>query len=374
MAFVSSGHEALDILAKEPYDIIVTDLRMPVMDGIELLEKVVKNYPGMIRFIFSGQAKKEMLIRSIGPMHQYLTKPCDPEILKSAIERSILLREILTDYKMKEVLSQIRSLPSLPRLYHELIFHIQQDEPSMQRIGAIISKDMGMTAKILQFVNSAFYGVSRKVSDPVQAVTLLGLETIKILIISIHVFSEFNRQILERIPLTILWDHTMNTAGIARSIAQSQACEAKIIDNAYMGGTLHDVGIIILANNFTDKYCTTIDISIKNTIPLYEAEREVFGITHAEIGAYLLGIWGLPDSIVESVCYHHNPSLHLKKEFDHVTAVHVANAIEHELCPHNVIGTVSALNSEYLKKCGVLDRLPVWRDIIRKKTQEKTNE
>ncbi len=165
MSFVNSGQEALDILAQQPFDVIVTDMRMPAMNGAELLHEVRKRYPHMVRFVLSGQASQETMLRSIGPMHQYLSKPCDSGILKSTLTRSCQLRSILSNEKLHNLVSRIDWLPSLPSLYIEMVEELQKPEASTKILGKLISKDIAMSAKILQLVNSAFFGVRQHISN-----------------------------------------------------------------------------------------------------------------------------------------------------------------------------------------------------------------
>ena len=198
----------------------------------------------------------------------------------------------MTDNKLKEIVSRVRSLPSLPNLYHELVNHLEKEETSINKIGEIISRDIGMTAQILHLVNSTYYGLSHRISNITQAVTLLGIDTIRVLVISLHAFSMIRPNVLEKLPLPSLWDHSVNTANIARIISQTETLEKKYEDFSFMGGILHDIGVLILADSFTDKYVEILEKSFRESIPFHEIEYDVYGVTHAEIGGYLLGIWG----------------------------------------------------------------------------------
>jgi len=169
MQFVGGGKEALEVLAKVPHDVIVSDMRMPEMDGITLLTKVQKRYPAVVRIALSGQCDREVVLRSTGATHQFLTKPCDADTLKAVVDRSCVLRDTLSDLELRELVSGIASLPSLPSLYIEIIEELRSPNSSLADIGKIISKDIGMTSKLMQLVNSAFFGVPQRISHPVQA-------------------------------------------------------------------------------------------------------------------------------------------------------------------------------------------------------------
>ncbi len=178
MKFAGSGREALDILSNESFNVVVSDMRMSGMNGVELLTEVMKRYPQTVRIVLSGYLDREMILKSVRPVHQFISKPCDAEKLKSAIARTMALRGLLAGGTLKKVVSQMDSLPSLPSVYTEIIDELERPESSIQRVGSIVSRDNGMTTKVIQLVNPAFFGVPRHIANPAQAVVLLGLETI----------------------------------------------------------------------------------------------------------------------------------------------------------------------------------------------------
>ena len=166
MTFVGSGREALEVLGKKPIDVIVSDLRMPEMDGGRLLAEVKKQHPHVVRIVLSGQLDQEMTLKSVRLAHQSLSKPCDAEVLKHTLAKLFALREFLSDDSIKNIISQIESLPSMPAIYTEIVTEMQSDDPAIKKVGEIISKDISMTAKILQMVNSAFFGLFQKIKSP----------------------------------------------------------------------------------------------------------------------------------------------------------------------------------------------------------------
>ncbi len=192
MSFASSGEEALNLMADIDIDVIVSDLQMPGMDGIELLRTIREQHPNCIRIVLSGQSNIETVMHLVGIAHQYLSKPCDTELLKSTIKRSCTLREAVTNKSIMNIIANIDTVPSLPSVYTELIEELQSENSSMVKIGDIVSRDVGMTAKILKLVNSSYFGLPRHVSSPTDATILLGVETITSLVLSAHVFSQFD--------------------------------------------------------------------------------------------------------------------------------------------------------------------------------------
>jgi HD-like signal output (HDOD) protein len=362
MGFAMSGQDALDILDRDRYDVLVTDMRMPGMSGAQLLNEVMHRYPHMVRIVLSGNADQEMILKSVRSAHQYLSKPCSPEILKSTVARAHALRGVLADDSLKGLVSGIETLPSLPSLYVEIMEALQSPSSSLKEVGEIISKDLGMTAKILQMVNSAFFGLSRQVSDPSQAVNLLGIETIKALVLSIQIFSLFDQESCPSFSLDRLWNHSMLTGSFAKLIAREEGQNASIVWDSYTAGMLHDLGKLLLSTNSSQQYQSALSVAENENRSIWEVEQEMFGISHAELGAYLTGLWGLRDSVVEAIAYHNRPERCVAREFAPLTAVHVADALAHEGRGNQPGETASCVNSNYLAQVGVTERLPVWRE------------
>lgn len=364
MSFADSGPQALQILTTKPVDVVVTDMRMPGMDGAELLREVLQRYPQTVRIILSGQSDHETTIRSVGLAHQYLSKPCSAEMLKTTVARACRQRDWLLDEPLQRLVSQMQSLPSLPSLYIELLSELQSGEASLTRAGEIISKDLGMTAKILQLANSSFFGLREHVSSPAEAVDLLGLDTIKALALTVQVFSQFDKTKLPVFSLSALWSHSLAVGRFAELISSASDQDQVTTDNALMAGLLHDCGKLLLATSLPTKY-EAVALAQRGDIRAEEAERQILGATHADVGAYLLGIWGLPDPIVEAVAFHHRPGECPNLCFSPLTAVHVANALDHEQRSAAAIENGSSLDAEYLAQLRLTGHLDTWRKLCK---------
>ncbi|HAA03471.1 MAG TPA: two-component system response regulator, partial [Syntrophobacteraceae bacterium] len=360
MAFANGGMEALEILNTKSFDVVISDMRMPGMDGYQLLEKVRQLHPEAVRIILSGYSDRELILRSVRSAHQYLAKPCEAEMVKSTVARACALRDLLKDDSLAKLISQIDSLPSLPTLYTKVIDELNSPSSSIQKIAEIIASDVGMTAKILQLANSAFFGLSQHVNSPLRAVTILGLDTIKALIMTVQIFSQFDRSTPSGFSIADLWEHSMRCGVFAKTIAKAEAQERIAVEDGFMGGLLHDVGKLVLVANLPERYHEALTLAADPSRTLWEAEQEVFGTTHAQVGAYLMGLWGLPDRIVEAIAFHHSPSECLDLSFSTLTAVHVADALEHDLTSGGDPRTDTRLNREYLGALKVADRVPVW--------------
>lgn len=360
MEFANSGAEALQKMGQVPFDVLVTDMCMPGMDGSELLQRVKSLYPQTIRIVLSGQSSRESLLRSIAPSHQFMPKPCTVEELKRRITKAFALRNLLENPAIKEIISGLVSVPSLPAIYVEAMEELRSAEPSVAKLSAIISRDAPMTAKILQVANSALLGVRCHISNAGQAVTLIGLDMIRALVLSAHIFSQFDGPQVEGLDITRLWKHSLATACSSRKIAESQHEKKAMLDDCFTAGLLHDIGKLILIGSLPTKYGAVIARVTKENVPLLQAEHDAFRCTHAEVGGYLIGIWGLPHMIVEAVAWHHSPCLAPDKAFSPVTAVHVSNAYLSASDFRHLPQEIS-VDQNHLQEIGLADREPFWR-------------
>ena len=326
MSFANSPEQALEMLAAQPFDIIVSDVVMPNMNGVELLEIVKEKYPGMIRFILSGHADHHILIQSVGATHQFMSKPCERSILTDAISRALALRDLFRNEDLLAIVKDATSIPTLPELYHELTEELSSATGTADRVAEIISRDLTVTAKVLQLVNSAFFGLSREIGSIGQAVSLLGAQTINSIVLTTTVFNQFSDAQLAAFNVREIFAHSIRVGARAAAIAKSAGLGKQACEEALLAGMMHDIGTLMLIDSDHDawkKSCRDGD-----TQPFYTLEREILGITHAEIGAYILGVWGLPNTIVEAVAFHHVPGDAPQEVFGPLAAVYIANMEE----------------------------------------------
>lgn len=367
--FVGSGKDALTVLQQDRFDVLVTDMVMPGIDGIQLLSEVRKQYPQMVRIGFSGSANQDIGVRAAAIAHQYLVKPFDLATLKNTIGRACALRELLGSESLRQLVSGIKNLPSVPTLYRELMHEMHSQDASLKKAAKIVAKDMAMVSKILQLVNSAFFGIRTTISNAEQAVALLGLDTIKSLVLTMQVFAQFDPSKITFFSLDALWRHGLITGNYARAIAKQHDAPQSTVDDAFTAGLLHDIGLLVLAANLPDQYTKAVVLVQERGITDWQAEKEVLGASHAEMGAYLLGIWGISDSIVEAVAFHHEPAASVNTAFSPLTAVHVANAFEEEDRAIGVGEQALPPDAGYLAQGGWTDQLPLWRAVCQPGTR-----
>ena len=357
MAFALGGEAALEELRKAPFDVIVSDMRMPGMDGAALLQKVKEEYPGIVRIVLSGHAEQEAIFRALPVAHQFLSKPCDADKLCNVVERACRLRELLTDESLRKALGNIDRLPSLPTTYHELMRAMSLQDASVQMIARIVRRDPAMCAKILQLVNSACFGPSRSIASIDQAVVYLGMELIKNLALMVHVFGDTKEVRAAGPSLEFLQEHALLTARVASRLLPKQA------QDIFAAALLHDIGYIILARCAPDGFKAIVENG-RDGRPTQEIEKEVLGVTHAEVGAYLLGLWGLPYPVVEGVAFHHNPSAAAARGFDIPSALNLADSLVGEAMGNRAGMTLHAgADMDYLKTLDVVSQLPKWSEI-----------
>ncbi|TWT50563.1 Hydrogenase transcriptional regulatory protein hupR1 [Rubripirellula amarantea] len=364
MRFANGGEDALQELAKDPVDVIVSDMRMPGIDGAELLSRVSELYPNTVRLVLSGQSEHEKIFRAIGPAHQFMSKPCDPDVLISTIDRACGLQSQLSDESLKNVASQITTLPSLPTIYRELVSELESNDASMDRIGRMIGSDLAMTAKVLQLVNSSFFGLPTHVTCPTHAVSMLGLNIIRPLVLTANAFSQYEDPGVEGFSLETSIQHSLAVATSARSIAESVSQQNHLVDDAFIAGMLHDVGKLILAVNLPEKYSEASRLANVENVPLWQAELDVFGTTHAEVGAHLLGLWGLPNPIIEAVAFHHRPSDAETTCFTPLTAVHVADVLQDSNYPNDDSPASLTWDLDYLNAIHATGQLDGWSIMV----------
>src|ERR1039457_6989322 len=192
-----------------------------------------------------------------------------------------------------------------------------------------MARDMWMTAKVLQLVNSAFFGLRREITNPVDAVVYLGMETVRALVFTASAFSQFRLSSRDHFSIEELQQHSLAVGTLARQIANSMGLSAAAVDHAFVGGLLHDIGKLVLASNYPEQYQEILRRAHEGSFRMRDAECDTFGTSHAEIGAYLLWLWGLPDPVAEILALHHHPSRDTEVA-PAVAAVHFDNALANQ--------------------------------------------
>ncbi len=363
--FAEGGKEALIILAEQDINVIVSDMRMPGMDGAALLNKVMEQYPQVIRIMLTGHIDDHSIVRSIPVVHQFLSKPSEPESLKEVLTRACALQELITSERLKTLVASLGSLPSLPEVYAELQDKAHDPECDIGDIAKIIGKDLAMSAKVLQLVNSAFFGLYKRIDSPARAVNLLGLDTIKTLILGVGIFTEMAPVRDKGLSVSALWRHSVTTATFAKEIASLEGAENAVIENSFIAGIVHDVGKLLLLSSLSDQYCQVVENAKTQSLTLFQAEQQMFEADHGDVGGYLMGLWGLPGVVVEALTFHHKLGSYPEASFCPALAVHAADVVYYMLNPELCVGKPPVINLPYLEEAGLDHRFGLWLELCK---------
>lgn len=261
--------------------------------------------------------------------------------------------------ELKTFISDMGSLPSLPSLYLQLAEELRSPEVSATRVGRIISKDLAMTSKILQIVNSAYFGLSRQISSVDRAILLMGLEMLRTFVLSAEVFSMFEPRKLAGLTVAGLWRHSMNCSSMARRVALAEKLSKETTEHVCTAAFLHDIGKLLMANERPESYRKVSDLTANELLPTFAAEEEVFGFNHAEAGGILLSRWNLPEFVVDTVLWHHDPT-GVNSSSMPSAIVHVTNFFEHK--QNDEAGEqTAAVSEDYLQQIGATESVERWR-------------
>lgn len=324
MAFVDSAERAIAELDANPYDVIVTDMRMPGMDGVQLLQHASERWPETIRIVLSGYAEAHQTSRLVPIAHQYLSKPCESPMLENVVERCVQLHDLLRRPELRASVGRIRVLPAMPRTYARLQELLAEEDVTVKDIARVISADTAIAARVLQIVNSAFFRLARRITNIEQAVTYLGFAAVRNLVMCAEVFSQWRASTARpSVNLEAMQTHALRAANATLALTN----RTPLADDAMLAGLVHDIGYWILAQECPDDLAEALELAREKQISMDEAERQIIGSSHAEIGAYLLGLWGLPYAVIEAVAFHHTPRRVTQTHFDILAALAVAHTL-----------------------------------------------
>ena len=358
------GDEALELMTKSSYDVVISDLTMPKMTGVEFLTEVANRSPASARVVVSGYVDEMSIAKCCLVGHRYFIKPFDPIALTTLIQNLSQTKKLTLSKKVQILIGRIGALPCPSETFLQLTNALNSNLSSMGDVSGIVSQDPSLTAKILQVVNSAQFGGSRKIGSVTEAVQIIGLELVRALMLGFQVFKFYELKDPAGISLGNLWKHCLRTAITARRLCELEGLPSKMCGDAFTVGLLHDIGKLILASNAPDEFRTAWDKAAQENIPLYEAELAIFGATHAQIGAYLLRLWGLPESIVTPVQMHHSLT---RADYNMLTPalmVHFAQCLTR---PENA---VPKWHFDFIRELGMNERMADWRATLNRETSQ----
>jgi len=356
MRFANGGPAALQALSEEPADVVVSDMRMPGMDGAQLLSQVMRLYPGAVRIILSGQAEHESIVRATRAAHRYLSKPCDALELKAAITRTTDLRSILSDDRLAAIVGSVEALPSPPKTYQALLAALRDPAARLETIIDIIEGDAAMASKVVKLANSGFFGIRNPVQTIARAVGLVGFDAISTLVLGQHLFGTDRPVAFPGFALDRLSRHSFEVAAWARAVALHEGFSSALADAAFLAGLLHDVGQLVFATRSPPTRASEHTTWVSQT-------REQLKAHHAEVGGYLLGLWGFTDAIVEAIVYHHTPSRAGETRLGLSGLVHIADLLDHASQPAEEDTGERSADVGYLLTLGLTEHWADWQGL-----------
>ena len=359
---VYSGSEALTLLDQASFDLVIASMVLPGMNGLDLLRATMVRHPQTVRILLLDQPQPELMLGAVGIAHQYLVKPCSPDDLLATVCRLLALDQFFTSDPLRRVVARIQQLPSPPTIYFRLMQELARHDATTERVGEIISQDASLTAKLLQLANSAFFALPRPVVSVPEAVQIIGFNLVKSLSLSLGLFASLNNETVGEYNSERLYVHSLATGLLAQKILSDEGAESAVVDAAFTAGVLHDTGKLVLASALPDLYRHALQLAADELIPQWQAEANVFGVSHAEIGAYLLGLWGLPPSIVEAVAWHHQPHRREPPAFGALAAVHIADYLQSRHLPASRRPMIVQIDEPYLQSLHLIDRIGQWED------------
>ena len=322
--FATSGRGALEIVAAEKIDLIISDMRMPEMDGYQLLKQVKTQYPAIMRVILSGYSDEQEIIKAIqdGSSRMYLMKPWDNEEFLTVIDRLLALKDLFASKNLLAVMNSLNRLPTLPTIYARICSLIEENAGA-ESIAAVIEEDPVITVRILQITNSVLYG--KKTGSVKEAIVFLGLANIKNIVLSVSILNSVHIEHNSHFTQDLLWRHVTLSNHIVQLIYK-KLLHKKLPSISSAAGLLHDIGRLILLQYFPQQYQEITDQANTNsTISICDLENNCLNISHEEMGGFLLNWWGMPQPIIEAALFHHAPSDVRVINRELVSVVHLAD-------------------------------------------------
>jgi putative nucleotidyltransferase with HDIG domain len=359
---VATEEEALALCHQQTMAAIVADVNLNGKSGTELLDAFMRRQPKALRLIVSDLADVESTMKCIGHAHHHVLKPCSAQTLLHALEQAFAQEAWLPSEPVQGLIAQMRQVPSPLKAYTRMVEEMKSPTCSLEKIGQLISQDPAVAAKVLQLANSALLGLELNVVHPKEAIGYIGLETTRAVVLLAHTFSSFDNLKLVHFSVEDLWRHSVEVGRLARRLAEMENIAEDVAEQAFVAGLLHDIGKLLFAANHAGLFGKVLRLAREQHCNLWEAEAQILpGMGHAELGATVMGIWGLPKTVTEAVALHHNPWRAREHAFSPVTAVHVANILDHETHPDPAIILPSQINTSYLKDMGLAGRVEDWR-------------
>jgi HD-like signal output (HDOD) protein len=363
---VSSEADALAQLEQRSFDALLVDFNLGSPDASQLLNQALEKRPETTRFLLAYEADLALVAAYVSGPHEILPKPIELASLKSRIESGVAPQDSSCNQSGRDPGTGTSASTAVPAVYAEVLKALDSQSVTKRQVGEIIAGDAALTSEVLRLTNSAYLGLPRDITNPVEAVESLGLETVKALVMALKFLAEHRQLKPGYLSLEKLWLHSIRVAQLARDLILFETKDRALAAEALVAGLLHDLGKVVLAANFDDMYGRVHSLARKQPVALWDIEKEMFGASHGEIGACLVGMWNMPASVVEAAAFHHEPPLGEHQRLTPLAAVHIANVLEHEIRPSDEFRVAPVMCPPFLNEIGLLQRLPFWRAVFAK--------
>lgn len=304
--FCASGPEALSLLEHYRFDVIFSDMRMPGMSGTEFLDQVQQRHPQTARIALSGYMERSTVFDSIRNTHAFVAKPSGDDQILALIERFRSLLHAISSPELKARLAAMTTVPVLPAIYQQLTDAIDTDEASVAQISAIVQTDPAISAKLLQLSNSAYFGSPRKCLNIDEAISFMGIDSLRDLVLGLKIFDALSNPASEKM-LTTIWKRCQVVAGVARKIARAEQLPRADLDTLMTASIVQDIGEILLIANSPTPLAGPYRWSLCGASTAKTLETALNGNDHTDIGVYLLSLWGIPVEVTECIAHQHRP-------------------------------------------------------------------
>lgn len=317
------GQDLVKILqAGKNAGIIFCDVNERAMESLRLLDQECPDYA---RFVVCSPTARKALRSLPGVPPTILPEGATSEEWAEKITRGLTLHQWMMRPEIRLALPRLRTIPTLPATHQAVVEALQSPDFQIDGVTTLISRDISLTVHLLKVVNSAAFGLTHPIQSVSEAITFLGVNRLKSLVVSAWAFHFINEQSCPGFSPNQEWEHAVRVAAGTQELAKELGVRAAMAEAALTAGMLHDVGKLLLASNAAEGYELILLDAEKGDRPLWQVEKEYLGYSHAEIGACMLGIWGTPMAIVEAVAWHHQPLLAENQKLSPLTLVHVAD-------------------------------------------------
>lgn len=353
---------AMMLCERGAFDVVVLDTRLPNFGTSDMFTYFYRQYPQTIRLAFVPEGHREEVHRE-ALAYQSVVRTAGVDEISAMIERAAELHERLSDPKLQQMLKRVEVLPSPPHIVSRLNAALNRHNASINEVSEIISQDIAIPARLLQVVNSAYFSLARTMTNVREAVAYLGFDAVRNLIVTLEMFREMGHPTspafvdqVERLQM-----HSADVANLTRDFISDR----QQAHDAFVGSLIHDVGHLVMASYFEGEYVELQD-AVSGGASLAETERNMFGVTHGDLGAQLMCQWGLPYRLIDSVAFHHDAPRFASTGIDPVHGVFIAEhlvAEQNRDRPYWADAGLEPMEDEYLGELGVYERIMTWRAI-----------